>query len=108
MGHAFPSRQNFLDNEGKGNRRNHEIDALQPQRRKADQCADDSSQEPGGKEIDRKRNVVLLQIGRCIRADGEKGGVAQRGLPGESGQDHQADANGGVDADKDQLADEVA
>ena len=108
MGHAFPARQDFLDDEGKGNRRDDEIDALQPQRRKSDQRTDHAGQEPGGQEIHRKGHVVLLQIARRIGADGEKGGVPERRLAGEAGQDHQPDADGGIDADEHQLADEIA
>ena len=106
MGHAFPARQNFLDDEGKGDRRDDEIDALQPQRRETDHRADHAGQQPGGEEIDRERHVVLLQIGGGIGADGEKGGVAERRLPGKAGQDQQPDADGGVDADEHQLAHE--
>ena len=108
MGDAFPSRQDFLDNEGKGNRGDDEINALQPQRRKSDHRADDAGQQPGGQEIHRKGHVELLQIGGGIGADREKRGVAERGLPGEAGEDQQRHADGGVDADKDQLADHVA
>ena len=108
VGHAFPARQHFLDDEGKGNRRDDEIDALQPQRRKSDQRADHAGQQAAGQEIDRERHVVLLQIARRIGADRQKGGVAERGLPGEAGEDHQADADGGVDADEHQLADQIA
>src|SRR6185369_8124123 len=108
VGHAFPAGQHFLDDEGKGNRRNDEIDAGQPQRRKSDQRTDHASQQTAGQEVDRKGNVVLLQIGGRIGADRQKGGVAERGLTGEAGEDHQAYAHGGVDADKHQLADQIA
>ena len=75
--HAFPARQDFLDDEGEGDRGDDEIDALQPQRRESDQRADDAGQQPGGEEIDRNGHVELLQIGGGVGADGEKGGVAQ-------------------------------
>jgi len=74
----------------------------------SDQRADNSGQKAGGEKIDREGDVELLQIGGGIGADGEKGGVANGRLPGEAGEDHQSDADGGVDADEDQLADDIA
>ena len=50
VGHAFPARQDLLDDEGEGDRRDHEVDALQPQRRESDQRADHAGQQPGGQE----------------------------------------------------------
>src|SRR5258708_6874052 len=64
--HAFPPRQDFLDNERKGDRGDDEIDALQPQRRKSDERADKAGQQPGGQKIDRERDVELLQIRHLI------------------------------------------
>ena len=108
VGHAFPARQDLLDDEGKGNRRDHEVDALQPQRRESDQSTDHAGQKAGGEEVDRKRHVVLLQVARGVGADREKRGVTERSLAGKAGEDQQAHADGGVDADEHQLAHQVA
>ena len=50
----------------------------------------------------------MLQIAGRVGADRQEGGVPERGLPGEAGEDHQPHAHGGVDADEHQLADQIA
>src|SRR6516164_5254746 len=107
MRHALPARQNFLDDQGEGDRSDDEVNALQPQRREADDGADHTGQQTGGEEIHRERNVELLQIRGRVGADRKECGVSERGLSGKSGQDQKRHADGRVNAYEDELADEI-
>jgi hypothetical protein len=50
-----------------------------------------------------RRASQALQVGLGVGAHGEEGGVAERNLPGEADQQHQAEADDGVDADEGEL-----
>ncbi|MGY2932374.1 hypothetical protein ACVWZ6_001976 [Bradyrhizobium sp. GM6.1] len=108
VGHALPTRQDLLDDQGEGDSGDDEVDALEPQRGKADQRANATGQKACGEEVDRERHVVRLQVRRRVGADREERRVPERGLPGETGQDQQRHADGRIDADEDELAHQIA
>ena len=100
---------------------------MQSQGRKPDDCADQAGEHPSLKvakvrqpnladaepwhiEIERKQAdagegyALRLQIGRRIGANSQEGSVAKRALTRKSRQNHQGDANDGVDEHKYELA----
>ena len=104
----FPARQDFLDDEGEGDGGDHEVDAAEPQGREADHRADGTGDDGGRREIDDERYALALHEAGGVGTDGEEGGVAKGGLPGEARQDDQRHADDGVDEDEHHLALEVA
>ena len=90
-------------------RRDDEVEALQPRRRHAedqpDQRGDDAGERNGEEHRDRK---VVGDVGRGEGAEQEEGGVADRDLAGEADQDVEAERGDREDADLDQDAQPVA
>ncbi len=108
VGHRFPARQDLLDDEGEGDGGDHQIDAAEAQRREADHRPDRAGDDGRRREIDDERYALALHEAGGIGADRQEGGVAQRGLAGEAGEDDQRHAHDGVDEDEDDLALQVA
>ena len=93
----------------RGQRRDDEVEPLQPRRRHAedqpDQRRDDARERDREEHRDRR---VVGDVGRGEGAEQEEGGVADRDLAGEADQDVQPERRDREDADLDQDAEPVA
>ena len=82
MGDAFPACQNLLNDEGKSQCRDGEINAVQAQRRQSHEVADQSGERAGQHEIDRQWHAVFLCDRGGVCADRQKRRMADRDLTG--------------------------
>jgi hypothetical protein len=106
-GDALPAREHLFDDEAEGQRRDAEINALDPQRRQAHHHADGGGQRGGAGQRDEERHAVAGEIGLGVCADAQEGRVAQREQAGEAGQQHQAEADDAVDQHEGELGQPV-
>ena len=106
-GHPLPARDDLLDDEVEGERGDGEVDALEAQRRQADDMPTAGRQQRRAGQRDDERHAARLQQRLGVGADGEERRVAERDLAGEADQQHQAEADDGVDADELQLRQHV-
>ena len=104
VGHALPARGDFLDDEAERDRGDDQIDAGKAQRRETDERADGAGEHHRERQIDEKRHAEPLHVAGGIGADGKEGGVTERYLPGEAGEDQEPDADNRIDEDEDDLA----
>src|SRR4029077_9492288 len=91
VGHALPARGNLLDDETERDCGDDQIDAGNAQRRKTDERADGAGEPHRKRQVDEKRHAVPLHVAGGIGADGKEGGVTERYLPGEAGEDQEPD-----------------
>ena len=83
-GDRFPARQPFFDDEAEGQRGDAQVDALDAQRRHADDDADDGRQPAGTGQRQRKGPAGVVQHGLRVGAHAQERGMADRELPGEA------------------------
>ena len=65
-GHALPARQHLLDDEAEGERGDAEVDALDAQRRQADDDADRGRQRAGARQRERERHSRRSSSTACV------------------------------------------
>jgi hypothetical protein len=102
-GDVLGAHHAFLDDEAEGQRGDRQVHALDAQRRQADQDAGDAGHQRRHGQRKDEGPAHGLQPGLGVGAHGEEAGVAERHLAGEAGQQHQAEADDGVDADEAEL-----
>ena len=84
-----------------------EVDALDAQRRQADDDAGGGRDQAGGGEAQRERPAGVAEHGFGVRADAEERGMAEREQAGVAGEQHQPEADDGVDQHEGELGEPV-
>ena len=80
---VVPAQRDHLDDFGEAEREQQEIDALDAQRRKADDDADHAGDEPAERQRNGERQAEFLrQDRRGVGADRHEAGLAERDLAG--------------------------
>ena len=92
-----------FDDEVGGERGDGQVEALEPERGHAEDHSDQRRDEPRGGKDEQEGNAASGERGSGVRAHREEGGVAERNLPGEPGED--VETHRGDHGDADAVAD---
>ena len=106
-GQPFPARDDLHDDHVEGERGDRQVDALEAQRRQADDDADRGREQRRAGQRHHERHAAGLQQRLGVGADREEGRVAERDLPGEADEQHQPEADDRIDEDEVQLRQDV-
>ena len=107
-GQMLPACDDLLDDHVEREGRDRKVDALEPQRRQADDDADRRRQQRRTGERHDERHAGRLQQCLGVGSDREECRVAERDLPGVPDEQHQPEADDRIDADELQLREDVA
>ena len=104
-GDAVPVVEHVPPEEQQPERHDHEVVAAQPQHERADQRADQESDDCGGREVELERPALRRpQVGRRVAADADEEGMAEAHLARVPGQKVQPQRPDGEDADRHERA----